>query len=143
MLQGAPQSSSALCCVVRALHTVSKANAELSCLNLLPQAEHLQVLLSAPSVRPTAMCLFRERDADWLCLIQICKVLMPNVSQRELQRYTLRCEKSLFSVLLSTLHMPWRRPETAMSMMVDSNQLMLSGYYEALQFQLVNIYRSS
>ena len=58
------------------------------------------------------MCLFREGDKDWLCLIQIRNVLMTNVSQQELRGWTSRCEESLLSILALPLHMPGRRPET-------------------------------
>ena len=41
----------------------------------LAQAEHLQVLLDAPGIRPMALCLFRQGDVDWLSLYEMHKVL--------------------------------------------------------------------
>ena len=33
------------------------------------------MLLDAPGIRPTALCLFRQGDVDWLCLYEMHKVL--------------------------------------------------------------------
>ena len=51
---------------------------------LLLQAEHHQVLLATPGIRPAAICLFREGDVDWLSYNQICTLLLnkPKVRRR-------------------------------------------------------------
>lgn len=41
------------------------------------QAEYFQVLLDAPGIRPTAICLIRTGDElDWLSVSQIHKILL-------------------------------------------------------------------
>ncbi len=51
---------------------------------LLWQAEHLQVLLKAPGIRPTAMCLIRDGDLDWLSFPQFHSVLLSDFAATSL-----------------------------------------------------------
>ena len=47
---------------------------------LLLQAEQLEVLLSAPGIKPSPICLFRQGDVDWLSHYQLHKLLGSNLS---------------------------------------------------------------
>ena len=54
-------------------------------LRFLWQAEHLQVLLEAPGIRPTAICLIRHGDVDWLSFKQLHRTLLRNMGFTTLQ----------------------------------------------------------